>query len=265
MSTQTILYGFDNGIATLRFNRPQALNAMTLSLMEELDAAFDRAANDPSVRAIVLTGEGRAFSTGADLTADNAPPVDVQGRLDLGYVLDRYYNPLLLKMRALPKPIIAAVNGVAAGAGANVALMADLTIAGRSSYFLQAFVNVGLIPDAGGTWLLPRTVGTQRALGLALLGERLPATKALEWGLIWEVVDDAEVLARATAIARQLADGPAIAIERIKRAMHAAAQNDLAAQLDLEADLQRDCGRSQDFTEGAIAFVQKRKPQFRGR
>jgi 2-(1,2-epoxy-1,2-dihydrophenyl)acetyl-CoA isomerase len=146
MSTQTILYGFDNGIATLRFNRPQALNAMTLPLMEELNAAFDRAANDPSVRAIVLTGEGRAFSTGADLTADNAPPVDVQGRLDLGYVLDRYYNPLLLKMRALPKPIISAVNGAAAGAGANVALMADLTVAGRSSYFLQALFRMPAAP-----------------------------------------------------------------------------------------------------------------------
>lgn len=267
MSSQNILYAVDNGIAVLRFNRPQALNAMTLELMEDLNAAIDRAAADEAVRVIVLTGEGRAFSTGADLAANSStpPPVDVQGRLDLGHILDRYYNPLLLKLRELPKPVISAVNGVAAGAGANIALMADMTIAARSAYFLQAFINVGLIPDAGGTWLLPRTLGVQRAIGLALLGERLPAEKALEWGLVWQVVDDAELMPRVMAIARQIADGPGVAIARVKRAMYAAERNDLAAQLDLESDLQRECGQSQDFSEGAIAFVQKRKPQFRGR
>ena len=160
MAFHNILYRVEQGIAVISFNRPKALNAMTLELMEELGQAFDAAAADEAVRALVLTGEGRGFSTGADLaaTSDN-PPLDLQGRLDLGFVLDRYYNPLILKMRELPKPIIAAVNGVAAGAGANLALMADLTVAARSASFLQAFVNVGLIPDAGGTWILPRAIG----------------------------------------------------------------------------------------------------------
>lgn len=266
MNFQDILYTVDNGVAVIRFNRPKALNAMTLTLMEETDRAFDAAAADPAVKVVVLTGEGRGFSTGADLAATAAkPPLDVQGRLDLGYVLDRYYNPLILKMRNLPKPIIAAVNGVAAGAGANLALVADLTIAARSSYFLQAFINVGLIPDAGGTWILPRAIGPQRAMGLMLGGEKLPAEQALAWGLVWQVVDDEQLLPHTLALAQRLAEGPAVAIERIKRAVHAAAVNDLAKQLDLESDLQRDCGRSLDFQEGAMAFVQKRKPNFKGR
>ncbi len=266
MQYQNILYAVDQGVAVIRFNRPKALNAMTMDLMEELGRAFDDAAADKAVRAIVLTGEGRAFSTGADLAVTgDKPPLDLQGRLDLGYVLDRYYNPLILKMRELPKPIISAVNGIAAGAGANLALMADLTIAARSTYFLQAFVNVGLIPDAGGTWILPRAIGPQRAMGLALSGDKLPAQTAKEWGLIWDVVDDEQLMPTVMALAQRFAAGPGVAIERIKQAIHAAAQNDLGKQLDLESDLQRDCGRSQDFMEGAMAFVQKRKPNFKGR
>ena len=266
MTFQDLLYAVENGVAVIRFNRPKALNAMTVALMEELNQALDAAASDPAVKVIVLTGEGRGFSTGADLASSMAkPPLDAEGRLDLGGVLDRHYNPLILKMRSLPKPIIAAVNGVAAGAGANLALMADLTIAARSSYFLQAFVNVGLIPDAGGTWILPRSIGPQRAMGLMLGGERLAAEQAQAWGLIWEVVDDEQLMPHTLSVAQRLAEGPAIAIERIKRAVHAAADNDLAQQLDLESKLQRDCGRSQDFMEGAMAFVQKRKPNFKGR
>ncbi|MCK5770344.1 enoyl-CoA hydratase-related protein [Algiphilus sp.] len=266
MSYQDILYAVEDGVAHISMNRPKALNAMTVELMDELTDAFGRAADDDAVGAIIITGEGRAFSSGADLDASSAnPPLDVKGRLDLGYPLDRYYNPLLLKMRDLPKPVIAAVNGLAAGAGANVALMADLTIAGRSAYFLQAFVNIGLIPDAGGTWLLPRVIGTQRAMGTALLGERLPADKALEWGLIWDIVDDEKLMETAQTLALRLAKGPTVAISRIKRAIHASAQNSLEAQLDLEADLQRECGRSEDFLEGSMAFVQKRKPNFKGR
>jgi 2-(1,2-epoxy-1,2-dihydrophenyl)acetyl-CoA isomerase len=261
-----ILYHADNGVAVIRFNRPQALNAMTLDLMAELGAAFDRAAADAAVRAIILTGEGRGFCSGADLVASTIkPPLDAQGRLDLGLALEQHYNPLVLKMRALPKPIIAAVNGMAAGAGASLALMADLTIAARSAYFLQAFVNIGLMPDAGGTWLLPRSIGSQRAMGLALLGEKLPAEKAKEWGLIWDVVDDDALMTHATALAQRLAAGPGIAIACIKHSLHAAAGNTLEQQLALERDLQRECGQSRDFMEGATAFMQKRKAHFKGR
>lgn len=266
MNYENILYSAADRVAVIRLNRPKSLNAMTVALMEEVDHALDAAVADAEVGAIILTGEGRGFSSGADLAVNSdKPPLDVQGRLDLGYVLDRYYNPLILKMRALPKPIVAAVNGMAAGAGASLALMADLTIAARSAYFLQAFVNVGLIPDAGGTWYLPRTLGPQRAMGLAMLGERLPAEQAKEWGLIWDVTDDEQLMPAAMALAQRLAAGPGIALERIKKAIHAAPHNPLAKQLDMESDLQRECGHSKDFIEGAMAFMQKRKPQFTGR
>lgn len=266
MEFKDILYSVTDAVALIRFNRPQALNAMTLGLMQELGQAFTAAAENPAVKAIVLTGEGRGFCSGADLSASMAkPPLDAQGQLDLGRALQDHYNPLVLQMRAIPKPVIAAVNGMAAGAGASLALMADLTVAARSAYFLQAFVNVGLIPDAGGTWLLPRSVGPQRAMGLALLGERLPAEQALDWGLIWQVTDDEQLMPTALALAQRLASGPAVAIERIKRSIHAAAQNPLERQLDLERDLQRECGRSQDFMEGVMAFMQKRKANFKGR
>lgn len=265
MSYQHVLYSVEDGVAVISFNRPKALNAMSEALMDELNQAFDQAAEDSGVRALVLTGEGGSFSVGADLAATSEkPPVDLQGRLDLGEVLDRYYNPLVLKMRGLSKPIVAAVNGPAAGAGASLALMADLTIAGRSSYFLQAFVNVGLIPDAGGTWILPRSIGPQRAMGMALLGDKLPAETAAEWGLIWQVVDDDALQQTALATAKRLASGPGVAIAHIKKALHAAPGKDLAAQLDLESDLQRECGQTKDFMEGVVAFMQKRKPKFKG-
>jgi 2-(1,2-epoxy-1,2-dihydrophenyl)acetyl-CoA isomerase len=260
-----IAYRVEEHVAIIAMNRPHALNAMTMNLMAELNQAFEQAAQDAQVRAIVLTGEGRGFSAGADLAASTQLPRDEQGRLDLGHPLEKHYNPLILKMRELPKPVIAAVNGIAAGAGASLALMADLTIAARSAYFLQAFVNIGLIPDAGGTWLLPRTLGSQRAMGLALLGEKLPAEQAKEWGLVWEVVDDEQLMPTALALARRLAEGPGVAIARIKRAIHAAAINPLAEQLDLERDFQRECGRTEDLMEGVMAFMQKRKPTFKGR
>lgn len=261
-----ILYSTENGVATIRFNRPQALNAVTFDSLQELAAAFDRAGADAGVKVVILTGEGRGFCSGADLAQNMAkPPVDAQGKLDLGLPLELYYNPLVQKMRALPKPIIAAVNGMAAGAGASLALMSDLTIAARSAYFLQAFVNIGLIPDAGGTWLLPRSIGPQRAMGLALLGEKLPADKAKEWGLIWDVVDDEQLMPTVNALAKRLASGPSVAIARIKQVLQAAEGNDLATQLKLERDLQRECGMTHDFMEGAIAFTQKRKASFKGR
>lgn len=266
MTYQHLLYSVENRVAIIRFNRPKALNAMIVESMEELGRAFDAAAADPEVKVLVLTGEGRGFSSGADLAANmQKPPLDASGKLDLGTVLDTHYNPLVLKMRSLPKPIIAAVNGMAAGAGASLALAADLIYAARSAYFLQAFVHVSLVPDAGGTWMLPRTLGVQRAMGLSMLGEKLPAEKAKDWGLIWDVVDDEQLLPTVLAVAQKLADGPSVALSRMKRAIHAASENTLETQLDLERDLQRECGRSQDFMEGAMAFVQKRKPNFKGR
>lgn len=261
-----VLYSAESGVATIKFNRPQALNAVTFDSLQELAAAFEKAGADEQVKAIILTGEGRGFCSGADLAQNMAkPPIDAEGKLDLGLPLELYYNLLVQKMRAMPKPIIAAVNGMAAGAGASFALMADLTIAARSAYFLQAFVNIGLIPDAGGTWLLPRSIGPQRAMGLAMLGEKLPAEKAKEWGLIWDVVDDEQLMATVNALAQKLASGPSVAIARIKQVMQAAATNDLATQLTLERELQRECGKTQDFMEGAMAFTQKRKTNFKGR
>ncbi len=266
MTDQNVLYSVDGAVAVIRLNRPQALNAMTLELLEELNAAFDRAAADDAVRAVLLSGEGRAFSSGADLVANmRNPPLGSDGKLDLGLALETSYNPLIARMRSMPKPIVAVVNGLAAGAAANVALLADLTIAGRSAYFLQAFVNIALIPDAGGTWILPRLAGPQRAMGMCLLGDRLPAEKALEWGLIWDVVDDDQLLPTAMQLATRLANGPAIAIARIKQTIHASAGNDLNTQLALERDLQREAGQSSDFAEGVSAFLQKRKANFKGR
>ncbi|MEQ1438944.1 enoyl-CoA hydratase-related protein [Fontimonas sp. SYSU GA230001] len=261
-----ILYGVEARVALIRLNRPQALNALTPDLLNELRDALDRAEADAEVGAVVLTGEGRGFSSGADLVANAArPPIGPDGKLDLGLALETTYNPLIERIRSLRKPVIAAVNGMAAGAAANIALLCDLTIAARSAYFLQAFVNIGLIPDAGGTWILPRLVGSQRAMGLSLLGERLPAEKALQWGMIWDVVDDDQLVPAALALARRLAEGPGVAIERIKRAIIQSAGNDLTAQLALERELQRDCGRTQDFMEGVMAFTQKRKAHFKGR
>lgn len=266
MNESRLIFEIDQQVAVIRLNRPAQLNALTSGLIDELDAALDRVAGDESVRALLITGEGRGFCSGADLVAAmSKPPLDAQGRLDLGAALESHYNPLIRKLRSLPKPVIAAVNGMAAGAGCSLALMADLTIAARSAKFLQAFVNLGLLPDAGGTWILARTLGQQRAMGLAALGEAISAEQALAWGLIWEVVDDEQLMPRALALAQRLAQGPTLAIGRIKQALIAASTNELDAQLDLERDLQRELGRSHDFGEGVGAFLQKRKARFKGR
>jgi len=217
------------------------------------------------VAVIIITGVGRGFSAGADLAAalDN-PLLDDERRTDLGALLERHYNPLILRMRDLPKPIVAAVNGMAAGAGASLASAADLTIAARSVSLLQSFVNIGLIPDAGGTWFLPQALGTQCAMGLALLGEKLSAQQALEWGLILDVVDDEEVLPAALTLAQRLAAMPPKAVARIKYAIRSAVQRDLESQLQIEAQLQRECSVTHAFEEGVAAFMQKRKAVFTG-
>lgn len=201
-----IRYEVGPAVATVTLNRPASLNALTPAMLDELSRALDLAVADERVGALVLTGEGRGFCSGADLLATK-PPVNEQGQPDLGRVLNTSYNPLILKMRALPKPIIAAVNGIAAGAGASLALIADITVAARSAHFLQAFVNVGLVVDAGGTWILPRILGEQRAMALTLLGEKVPAEQAKAWGLVWEVVEDEKLMDFAQTLARRLAGG----------------------------------------------------------
>ena len=259
----SILVSLQGGILGITLNRPDKLNAFNPEMHQRLKAALERARDEPEVRVVLLTGAGRAFCAGQDLaerdvSAGAAP-------IDLSVTIGSYYNPLVRRMRELPKPIVCAVNGIAAGAGANIALACDLVLAARSASFLQAFSRIGLLPDSGGTWFLPRLAGSARAMGLALLADKLPAEDAERWGLIWKAVDDARLMDEAQAIARILADGPTKAYGLIKKALHASAGNSLDAQLDLERDLQREAGLSEDYREGVAAFMQKRKPAFKGK
>lgn len=258
-----VLVSLDAGVLAVTLNRPDKLNSFNPALLAALRAAIDRAASDDAVRVVLITGSGRAFCAGADLNqrdvSPEAPPPD------LSILLDTVYNPMIRSLQALPKPVIAAVNGAAAGAGASLALACDLVLAARSAYFLQAFVKIGLVPDAGSTYFLPRLAGRARAAGLALLGERLTAEDAARWGVIWKCVDDAHLAEEAAALTAQLAAGPTRSYGLIKRALAASPENSLSAQLDLERDLQKEAGLSADFREGVSAFKEKRKPAFRGR
>lgn len=263
----TLSLAFDAGAALLTLRRPEKLNSFTVRMHQELRAAFDaieQAVDGPQrLRALVITGAGRAFCAGQDLAerrrAPGAPPPD------LGQSLRQNYNPLIGRIAALPLPVIAAVNGVAAGSGANLALACDLVIAARSASFIQPFARVGLIPDAGGTWALPRLVGMARAKGLALLGERLGAEQALQWGLIWQVVEDAELIPSALALARRLAGQATCSFALQKRAFAESLANDLAAQLELEAQLQAEAAATADYREGVASFLERREPVFGGR
>lgn len=261
MTSEMVLCEVRDGWARLTLNRPDKLNAFDGALHTALRQALDRVVAE-GIRAIVLTGAGRGFSAGQDL-ADPDLPTD--GRGDLGATLDAHYNPLIRRLRSLPLPVIAAVHGVAAGAGANIALACDIVVAGENARFIQAFAKLGLIPDAGGTWTLTRHLGPARAMGLALTAEPLTGADAAGWGLIWKAVPDDRVLAEAEALAAELAQGPTRAYALTKRAIQEAAFNDLDGQLGREQDLQREAGHSEDYVEGVRAFLEKRPPVFRGR
>lgn len=260
MAFSTIALAISDHVATLTLNRPDRLNAFTEAMHEDLRGAI-REVKAGGVRTLLLTGAGRGFCAGQDLTdrAGNTAGADA------GSSLERNYNPLIKSLRELEMPVIAAVNGVAAGAGASLALACDLVLAARSAYFLQAFCHIGLVPDAGGTYFLPRMVGQARAMGLALLGDRLPAEDAERWGLIWKCVDDDKLAAEAGALAKKLAGGPTKGLALIKQAIRAGVQNSLDDQLALEARLQSVANKTEDFREGVTAFVQKRPAQFKGR
>ncbi len=260
MAYQTIIFEIADAVATLALNRPDKLNAFTGEMHEELRDAL-AATREGGARVLVITGTGRAFCAGADL---GAVDLDSDEARDVGAALERYYNPLILSLTELPIPVIAAVNGVAAGAGANFALAADLVFAARSASFIQAFVKIGLVPDAGGTFFLPRLIGPQRAMALAVTGDRIDAETAAAWGMIYKCVDDDALIDEVTAFARHLATQPTRTIGIIKRLMKASATNDLAAQLALERDAQREAGEGNDYREGVQAFLEKRAARFTG-
>lgn len=259
--TDTVLSALADGVLRLTLNRPDKLNAFNEVMHLALRAGFERAHADEKVRAVLLTGAGRGFSAGQDL-ADRDPRKG--GPMDLGHTIETFYNPLLRLIRSLEKPVVCAVNGVAAGAGANIAFACDITLAARSARFVQAFAKIGLIPDSGGTWSLPHLVGEARAKALALTGEPLDAETAANWGLIWRVVDDAALMDEASALAARLAVGPTRGLGMTKRAIQAAATNSFDEQLELERDLQSEAGSSADCAEGVAAFLEKRKPEFKG-
>src|SRR5512134_2412540 len=263
MAYQHLLFDSSEGIARITLNRPERLNSFTDAMHAELRDALDRVEVDSKLRVLLLTGAGRGFCAGQDLS-DRAVAPGAQPA-DLGASIERNYRPLILTLRRLPMPVVCAVNGVAAGAGANIALACDIVVAAKSASFVQAFCKIGLVPDSGGTYFLPRLVGTARAMGLALLGDKLSAEDAERWGLIWRCVDDAQLMDEARALARQLGAGPTKGYADIKRAIYAAATNTLDAQLDLERDLQRELGKSADYREGVQAFLEKRAPKFTGR
>ena len=262
VSGETVLVAKSDGVTRLTLNRPDKLNAFTLPMHAELRSALEAAGKDGHCRVVVLTGAGRAFCAGQDL-AEIRP--SGEGAPDAGGRLEQAYNPLVRLITSLDKPVICAVNGIAAGAGANVALACDLVFAACSASFLQAFTRIGLIPDASGTWTLPRLIGPARARGLTMLAEPLSAEKAEAWGLIWKVVDDDKLDAEVAAVAGKLALAPTYALGLTKRAIAQSATNTLSQQLDLERDLQRLAGASPDAAEGVRAFLEKRPAKFTGR
>lgn len=268
MSYKTIEFSIDEGAGRLTLNRPDRLNSFTVEMHGEVRDALDRIDKDDSVRALLITGAGRGFCAGQDLSDRAVAPNSAQGggdSVDLGESLEERYNPLIRRLTSLPMPVVCAVNGVAAGAGANIAFAADIVIAAKSAKFIQSFANIGLVPDSGGTWVLPRLVGQARALGLALTGDPIRAESAADWGLIWKAVDDETLMDEANALVEKFAKAPTRGLAEIKRAIRTAFARTLDEQLDLERDLQRMLGRTDDYREGVDAFLNKEKPQFKGR
>ena len=253
----SVLVSVEAGVQTLTLNRPEKLNAFNPEMHKELRRALEQALDERSIGCVLLTGAGRGFCSGQDLSERNVAPGAAP--IDLSVSLGSHYNPLVRRMRELPKPIVCAVNGVAAGAGANIALACDIVLAARSASFVQSFARLGLVPDSGGTYFLPRLVGTARAMALALLAEPLSAEKAESWGLIWKALDDERLMPEASALASSLAAGPTKGFALVKRAIYASGGNSLDAQLDLERDLQREAGYSEHYRNAVAAFIEKRK------
>ncbi|MDE9527371.1 2-(1,2-epoxy-1,2-dihydrophenyl)acetyl-CoA isomerase PaaG [Xenorhabdus bovienii] len=259
-----ILTDIEAGVLSITLNRPERINSFNEEMHQQLSEALKIAEQDESVRCVLLSGAGRGFCAGQDLNDRNA--IISEGDVpDLGQSVERFYNPLIRRLTSLPKPVICAVNGVAAGAGVSVALACDIVITSRTASFIQAFCRIGLTPDAGGSWFLPHKIGHARAMGMALLGDKISAEQALEWGMIWQVVEPEALEDKTRELAQHLATQPTVALSCIKKATYAAAANSLDQQLNLERDLQRLCGRSEDFREGVSAFIDKRQPQFKGR
>jgi 2-(1,2-epoxy-1,2-dihydrophenyl)acetyl-CoA isomerase len=263
MTYASILFSNEAGVARITLNRPDRLNSFNDAMHAEVRDALASVRGEPSSRVLLFTGSGRGFCAGQDL-GDRAVAPGGEG-VDLGASIERNYKPLVLALRSLPLPVVCAVNGVAAGAGANIALACDIVIASKSASFIQAFSKIGLIPDSGGSYFLPRLVGTARAMGLALLGDKLSAEQAAQWGLIWQCVDDAELKPATEKLLAALAVAPTAGLAAAKRALYASAGNSLEAQLDLERDVQRTLGYGPDYREGVAAFTEKRSPRFTGR
>ncbi len=263
MSWNTLIVEKKDGIATVTLNRPDRLNALNSELMTELGRALDEIEADAAIRCLLLTGAGRGFCSGADLASGDLN--NDGGMPDLGRALHDKYHPVIRKLAAYRMPVVCAVNGPAAGAGMSLALCGDIVIAAKSATFLQAFANIGLVPDAGSTFFLPRLAGTARALGLTMLGEKLPAETAAEWGLIWKCVEDDALMEEAGKIAAKFASGPTVGLAQIRKLIRQSATNGLDAQLEAEREAQVIAGRTRDFIEGVSAFLQKRPAKFSGK
>lgn len=262
MAYETIDFAVTDGAATLTLNRPDRLNSFNVQMHEEVRAALDTVETDSTIRALLITGAGRGFCAGQDLSDRSVSPGGEA--VDLGHSVETYYNPLIRRLTSLPMPVICAVNGVAAGAGANIALACDIVLAAKGAKFIQSFANIGLIPDSGGTWVLPRLIGQARALAIALTGEPVKADQAEDWGMIWKAVETEDLMTEATALLHKFAAGPTLGLAATKLRIREASLNTLDTELDAERDTMRTLGNSADYAEGVAAFMEKRAPKFTG-